>query len=205
MSPLRSASVLLFDLGGVLIDNVTFEALPALLPAPMARTAMQKRWLNSPAVQRFERGEIEPGEFAERFVNEWALGISPAEFLEAFAAWPRGMYPGAAETLGRLRRRHTIALLSNCNVVHWARMQPVLAHADHAFSSHECGLVKPDPAIFHHVVATLGCAAQDVTFFDDSAANVSAARELGMQARHTVGFDALKQAVFELGLRDTAR
>ena len=122
--------VLLFDLGGVLIDNVTFEELPCLLPAPMERAALQDRWLHSPAVQRYERGEIDADQFATDFISEWSLSLSPAQFIETFAAWPRGFFPGAVELLADLRKRHTIAFLSNCNAIHWERLAHVLDHAD---------------------------------------------------------------------------
>ena len=192
--------VLLFDLGGVLIDNVTFEELPLLLSAPMERAALQDRWLHSPAVQYYERGEIDADTFAADFVDEWALSSSPAQFLEAFATWPRGFFPGAVELLADLRKRHTIAFLSNCNAIHWERLAHVLDHADHAFSSHEVRAVKPEPAIFRHVAETLGCASEEITFFDDSATNARAAIAAGMRAYHTMGFDALRRTIESLRL-----
>ena len=51
---------------------------------------------------------------------------------------------------------------------------------EHRFVSARLGLVKPDPAIFEHVLSVLETAPGDVTFVDDRRANVDAATGLGM-------------------------
>jgi hypothetical protein len=66
-------SLLLFDLGGVLIESCIFERLNSGLPEPLERIAIKERWLLSPSVRRFESGETEPMEFAEHFIAEWGL------------------------------------------------------------------------------------------------------------------------------------
>lgn len=192
--------VLLFDLGGVLIENTAFADLPTLLSEPITAASLADRWLDSRAVQAFERGEIEAEEFGARFVDEWGLRISRDEFLARFETWPRGPYDGALEMLVHLRRDYTTACLTNCNALHWRRLQPLLAQLDHAFSSHLMGLVKPDPAIFRRVVDALGCDAADICFFDDSARNVDAARAAGMSAEHVAGFGELSRRLCRLGL-----
>jgi putative hydrolase of the HAD superfamily len=192
--------VLLFDIGGVLVENATFQELARLLPPPVDISALPDRWLDSAAVQRFERGLITEEEFAAGFVDEWALEIEPARFLAAFATWPRGPYPGALALLERLRGRFTIAVLSNCNSLHWRRLADVINHADRAFSSHQLGLVKPDAAIFERVVQALDCAPDRIGFFDDSLRNVNAARAAGLLAHHTVGFEALRDTITAQGL-----
>jgi putative hydrolase of the HAD superfamily len=194
--------VLLFDLGGVLVDNVTFEELPKLLERPEPRPALFDRWLASESVRRFERGEIDQATFGEAFVEEWGLRIAPATFLDAFATWPRSPYPGAVDLLSRLRGRATVAILSNCNALHWERLSGLLAHTDAAFSSHLLGLVKPDQAIFRTVADRLACPPGSICFFDDSATNVRAAQSAGMQAHQTVGLESLAATVRSLGLED---
>lgn len=178
----RLPEILLFDLGGVLVDNVIFEALPALLPTPLEDSEMRRRWLHSPSVQAFERGEIGSDEFGSAFVFEWALTVSPVEFLDNFATWPRGPFPGALELLDRLRPTYRLALLTNCNAVHWDRLEPVRRRVHAAFSSHLLGMVKPDEGVFRHVAEALDAAPTSICFFDDSLANVQAAQVVGMEA-----------------------
>jgi putative hydrolase of the HAD superfamily len=195
----RRPEVLLFDLGGVLVDNVTFDELPALLPEPIEDGELRRRWLFSPAVRAFERGEIAGDAFAAAFVAEWRLGVSPSRFLQIFASWPRGPYPGALELLDRLRDDYRLALLSNCNPVHWERMTGLRERVHSAFSSHLLGVVKPDASSFSRVADALGVAPAAVCFFDDSPPNVEAARAVGMQAHLTRGV-----AEVELALRRLA-
>lgn len=193
-------STLLFDLGGVLVDNTHLEDLPNLVPEPLSAGDLHALWLSSPAVQQFERGQIDGITFSTQFVAEWNLALTPSGFLERVAAWPKGFYPGAADLLTQLRPKHEIAYLSNSNTVHWAGFSTILLHADRAFASHICGLVKPDPAIFKLVISELGRRPDEICFFDDSASNVQAARIAGMDAHLTKGFSELMAKLEVLGL-----
>ncbi len=65
---------------------------------------------------------------------------------------------------------------------------------------HEVGLSKPDPRIFDLTVARLGVTPERVTFFDDSPANVAAARAVGLQAWQVQGVDAVRRRLVEAGL-----
>jgi putative hydrolase of the HAD superfamily len=173
--------LLLFDLGGVLVENVTLERLAALGP-PQEPARLKQRWLASPAVRRFEMGASSPAEFAAEFVAEWRLACAPQSFLAEFAAWPRGFYAGAAELVDELRRRHRVACLSNSNALHWRRFGGFAGHFDVALSSHLLGAVKPDRECFERALAACRVDPAEVVFFDDATANVRAAAELGARA-----------------------
>lgn len=193
-------AVLLFDMGGVLVENAHFEDLPKLVPGPLPEGDIYDQWLNSTSVQRFERGQISADEFSSDFVAEWGLLMAPSAFMERFAAWPKGFYPGAAPLLTRLRRNYQIVYLSNSNEVHWSGFANILQLADAAFASHLCGLVKPDPAIFRLVINELGRDPGEICFFDDALRNIDAARAAGMDAHLTTGFDKLYATIQSLGL-----
>jgi HAD superfamily hydrolase (TIGR01509 family) len=191
----RRPEVLLFDLGGVLVENVMFDELPSLLPERLENEELRRRWLLSPAVQAFERGGITADDFAAAFAAEWRLEVSAAQFLENFASWPRGPYPGALELLDHLRADYRLALLTNCNSVHWDRVGVFRSRVHASFSSHILGVVKPDPAIFREVVGALNVEPGAVSFFDDSLANVEAARAVGMDAHLTRGLREVELAI----------
>lgn len=197
---MKPPSILLFDLGGVMVENATFQELPRLLPQPMEPSVLFDRWLESDALRQFELGRTAPDVFAAAFVAEWKLQLEPHEFLAEFSSWPRGPYPGALEMLDSLRPDFVVGCLSNCNALHWERLDQVVRRFDHGFSSHKLGLGKPDIAIFRRVIDELACAPQDICFFDDSRKNVSAALATGMTAHHTVGFGALIDKMADLGL-----
>jgi 2-haloacid dehalogenase len=54
-------------------------------------------------------------------------------------------------------------------------------------------LVKPDAAIYTRLLERNGLQAGDCLFIDDSAANVAAARAVGMQAVHFTGVQTLRR------------
>ena len=63
-------SVLLFDIGGVLVENTGYDALNAMLPQALSDAAIREKWLRSAAVREFELGRISPSVFARRFIAE---------------------------------------------------------------------------------------------------------------------------------------
>lgn len=101
--------------------------------------------------------------------------------------------PASADLLAALRATDTrLAVLSDApaalaaavRAAPWSRVFGTLVF------SGEVGLAKPDPAVFRRADAELGPA--DVVFFDDTAANVDAAREHGWTAHlWTTPADAL--------------
>jgi HAD superfamily hydrolase (TIGR01509 family) len=192
---MRRPAVLLFDLGGVLVENVGFERLNALLPMSLPLEELKTRWLASTAVRSFEVGACSSDSFASALVEEWQLALSPSAFIEAFASWPKGLYPGAVELLSQLRSRYTLACLSNSNSIHWERFAGFHEQFEIALSSHLLGELKPDVACFARALQECRAEASHVAFFDDSLTNVTAARSLGMQAFHVNGLQEVRCAL----------
>jgi glucose-1-phosphatase len=200
----KAGKVLLFDLGGVLIENNGRAALTALLPAPMEAAEIWLRWLESPSVRRFERGLMSPDDFGSAFTQEWQIRLDPAAFISEFATWPVGLYEGAAALLQGLKGRHHLACLSNTNAVHWQRFTELHGLLDSCFLSHEMGHVKPDREAFEYSLQKLGTRPQDVYFFDDLKPNVEAARETGMNAFQVGHFDDIEPILRAHGLYEGA-
>jgi len=193
-----SRAELLFDLGGVLLENDCFNALNALLPEKLAEDALKQLWLNSGAMQDFDSGHISVSEFAQRIVSEWQLRINPAEFIAVFYSWPRGFYPGAITMLGRLRESYRVSCLSNSNEVHWEKFNSFNGIFDIALSSHHLGVTKPAREIFIKALDILGSPPEQVIFFDDSLPNVTTARGIGIQAHHVQNFYELSVTLKQL-------
>jgi putative hydrolase of the HAD superfamily len=199
VAPKPDPRILLFDLGGVVVESaglaVLHERLPQLEPAQI-----QARWLASEAVNRFERGLITPDEFARAFLAEWPLQVEPTAFLREFASWVRGFLPGAARLLAHLRLRHTVACLSNTNAVHWAVLDDVRDAFDVCIVSHLIGHMKPERAAYDQALRRRGAAPPRGCFLDDLAHNVAAARELGLQAHQVRGVAQTEAALRGLGI-----
>ncbi len=199
--PADEREVLLFDLGGVLVDFRGFEALNEVRADPLDTSEIRSRWLACEAVTEFECGRIEAVDFAQRFVDEWELDWSPASFLEAFASWVSPFSAEVTELLSALAPHYTLACLSNCNTIHWKRLgAEVHQHFDAAFLSFEMGLAKPNPQIFARALEHLDVPPERVYFFDDSEENLRAASEHGICAELVRGVTQLRTRLRELGM-----
>lgn len=200
MSATTGLSVVLFDLGGVLLKlrepRLTF-GLAADDPD------FHARWLASPSVRAYERGEMSATDFGERMARELLLPVDGAEFLRRFDNWIDGIYPGTNELLDRLPRRYQRAVLSNMNKLHWqyvAADAAFVERIDRFFLSYELGMTKPDPEIFKHVCASLQCTPAQVLFLDDNPANVRAGAAAGLHSVLARGLDEVEATLLEAGV-----
>jgi glucose-1-phosphatase len=188
--------VVLFDLGGVLIE---FGGV-----APMKELAgiesddeLWRRWLTCRWVRSFERGECSAEDFAAGVVDDWALSVPPEAFLEAFREWPRGPLPGADALVQSVQRVVPAACLSNTNALHWQNFSrwPILDAFDFRFLSFELGMLKPDRDVFERVAQLLPAPPERVLFLDDNALNVEAAAAVGYTAVRVNGVAEAEQAL----------
>jgi len=191
--------VLLFDLGGVLVQSEGLACLKRLA-SPKEQHQVADRWHGSRAVRRFETGKISPEEFASTFVEEWGLSMAPGKFLDLFASWVSGFFPGAEALVAQLRDEHRVAYLSNTNAVHVARLPQLASLFDCGFASYISGHMKPSPEAYHDALSALGVSPASVYFFDDLSANVLAARASGMHATQVRGVAEVEAALREHGL-----
>jgi HAD superfamily hydrolase (TIGR01509 family) len=201
MTERNNIRVLLFDVGGVLVQLSGVEVMLGWLGHRISTDELWRRWLQSEPVRRFETGQIDANEFAIAVIAEFDLPVEPLQFLETFTLWPTGLYPGALEMLARIPSSYQRAVLSNSNALHWPRVETEMklgAAFDSHFVSHLTGRIKPDAAAFEHVVESLGCSPASVLFFDDNLLNVDAAKRLGMQAVRVQGVDETKRVLVEL-------
>jgi glucose-1-phosphatase len=197
---MNRSSLLLFDLGGVLIENTGFDALNRMLPCALDIVVLKHQWLESSAVRRFELGKSSPTTFACEFISEWNLAISPDKFLTEFISWPKGFYPQAQDLIRTLRRKYRVGCLSNSNTLHWEKFGGFENEFDFALSSHFLGAIKPDRKAFSRALQKCNAVPHEVYFFDDSLANIHAAKRVGLRAFHTDGFDELQNVLQNQGL-----
>ena len=113
LDAVKPPALLLFDLGGVLLESSAHDELRRLAGCDFDIAEYRERWLTSPAVRRFESGDCSPREFAAAFMAEWRISLPPDEFLKQFTDWARGLYPVALELLAVLRKNFRTACHSN--------------------------------------------------------------------------------------------
>jgi len=204
----NSVSVLLFDVGGVLVQLSGVETMLGWLGGTVSTEELWRRWLHSKPVREFETGRIGADEFAARVISEFHLPVAPQQFIASFTDWPTTLYPGTLEMLEQIPSSYRRALLSNSNALHWTRVTIDLklgAAFGHHFVSHLTGRIKPDADAFEQVVESLDCRPEQVLFLDDNMLNIDAAKRFGMQAVRVQGTDECKRALLQFGIMPSFR
>lgn len=177
--------VILCDLGGVLIDLNWLECARGLFGSRLDAEELRCRWLKLSSAREYEAGRIDFTQFFQRFVAETGSTTDFNAFTNEFARIIGPVKPGCIEILHEIRQSAELAMLSNTNPVHVQMLRQscdIFAPFQHLFFSYEMGMVKPDQEIYHAVCTSLKRSADNVFFFDDSSANVTAARECGLNA-----------------------
>ena len=198
----KKPELLLFDLGGVLIE-VDTAALHEIGGKHKTDVELWETWLTCAAVQQYESGKITDDEFAAGVLTAFGSAMPHSEFLKSFAAWPLGFYAGATDLLQSLRANFRLAYLSNSNPLHYPRFQNewnLNSYFDYHFASYKMGLVKPHAEIFQAVLSAVPHAPGEIFFVDDNRLNVEMARSLGMRAEIVRGLPELQSVLSAAGL-----
>ena len=190
IDPMSDKPVLLLDLGGVLAD----------LGDPVSAMGLRlefddfwKIWTSSPSVRDLETGIIDEAAFIPRVAAELGAADDPL-FGERLHRWRLRLYPDTEEFLRGAAANWRLALLSNTNAIHWQQVTEgtdVFDLFDALFLSYETGQYKPSSDAYEQVIDHYSCAAGEIRFFDDSAANIDSARSAGLDAHLTNGVPRL--------------
>src|SRR5262245_27834572 len=182
-------SALLFDLGNVVI-RIDFDRVFARWAALAGCDAalLREKFSHDEPYQRHERGEIDTAAYFASLRDSLGVDLDDAGLLDGWNAVFVEEMPGMSALLARIVPRIPLYAFTNTNRAHAAhcarQFAPVLGHFRKVFASCEMGLRKPEPAAFAHIVNELGAPAGCILFFDDSLANVEAARACGLQGVH---------------------
>lgn len=197
----------IFDLGGVLIDwdpRYLYRDLFAGDEAAMERFLAE---ICSPDWNReLDRGRA----FVEAVAELGARHPDQRAMIDAYhARWLEmvaGPMPATVRVLEELDARGVpLFALTNWSAETFAlvRRDPVFAFLDRfraIFVSGELRLVKPEPDIFHHAIASTGGPPAACLFIDDVEANVAAAAALGLQTHRFTDAASLRADLVRRGL-----
>jgi putative hydrolase of the HAD superfamily len=199
----RTIKVILFDLGGVLVELGENPVPPDWLPNDTKFNLSE--WFSSETARSFEKGLVSPRQFAEALKRDLKIEASPESIILHFTHWPRGVFAGVHELLGRIYNNHRLAVLSNTNSLHWPRITGVFNisnYFEYMFSSHLLHMAKPEPEIFEYVISKLNVDPGKILFLDDNPKNVSVSNKLGMRGFHTMGIQQVQKVLSEVGIID---
>jgi 2-haloacid dehalogenase len=186
-----------FDLGGVLIDWDPRYLYRKLL----ADEAAVEEFLATVCTPEWnaeqDRGRPFAEGVAELVERHPAHAAAIAAYAERWEEMLGGEIRGTVELLAELRAAGTpLYALTNWSAETFAIARErfgFLSWFDGVLVSGEERIIKPDPAIFRLLLERFGLAPEATFYIDDSAANVEAARRLGLDAVRFTGPGQLRR------------
>jgi putative hydrolase of the HAD superfamily len=197
---IEDKKLLIFDLGGVLIDlhiDRSFAALVELGIPPSILT--ERNCLINSYMMQFDRGDISRDEMFAYIASQLPacsremLGAGITERMQEIWNMMLGDYaPYKFHRIQELRSRgYRVVMLSNTNEGHWdeierkfeaAMGEPLQNYFDAFYLSYRMRRRKPEHGIFTELLEQEGVLPGECIFFDDSAENCEAARCVGIEA-----------------------
>ena len=198
-------SVVVFDLGGVLIDWDPRHLYRKLFRGD--EPAME-HFLANVCTHEWNRCQDAGRSFAEGARLLKLQHPQHAELIDAYGVrfdeMMAGPIVGVVEILAELRERGTpLYLLSNFSA---ETFSPALERFDFLRWFHgtvisgEVGVIKPDPRIYEIMLARFAIDPHRAVYIDDVAANAEAARPFGIHGIHFTTPDALREELVQLAL-----
>jgi len=176
-----SSPILVFDLGGVLLPFNRQRRVVAMADALGLARADVLRFLTSGVAEQLDRGACDLTASAARMTALAGRPVTPALAKELWLSVFETPNLALWELVARLRAHtRTYALSDNPSFV--SEVFPRQDAFDRVFWSAELGMTKPASEVFAKISCETKTAPADITFTDDSAVNVEAARACGWDA-----------------------
>jgi glucose-1-phosphatase len=206
----ESVDVLLFDLGGVVID-IDFRRGFANWAHSADRDVEEiaTRFSVDAAYEEHERGRLPIHEYLENLRRTLGLALTDDELLAGWNDIWIGVNADIGPLLSLVSDVFPLCAFTNSNPTHQAvwsqRFAELLGIFTSTFVSSEIGHRKPERAAFERVASMIGVPPMSILFFDDGLENVAGARDAGMQAVHVTSPDSVRIALARLDATERGR
>ena len=175
-----------FDVGGVLLEWNPSAVIARLHPDPVIQGKVRKYMFEHADWHEFDRGTLSYDDAIEHFAKQ--TGLRTEDTRELIHATRESLTPIA----GTVRLVEDLAaagihlyLLSNMPASTYdylVRRYQFFSHFRHLVISGQLLIIKPEPAIYKHLVEKTGIIPAESVFIDDVLKNIVAARECGLHA-----------------------
>jgi HAD superfamily hydrolase (TIGR01509 family) len=184
--------VIIFDLGGVVIDldyEATIRAFQGLGSENFQTLYSQA--LQSDLFDRYETGQISSLHFINKLKELLPQQLTPNQIVAAWNAMIQEFQPEKLRFLEEIKKTHTTALLSNTNDLHIDFVRRKLSKVSekslenyfhYTFLSHEIQIRKPNEHVFQFACQKMNISPEKVLFIDDSIQHVEGAKKAGLNA-----------------------
>ena len=202
---------LFIDIGRVLVDFNYERALSEI--SNINQVSVQKlrqRLAGHPDIRRFEMGHLNSFEFFQHVAPVLEINITLEKFKKIWEQIFVFDKTSSIELLSedlfhQLKQNFQLVSLSNTNEMHFEcliKFHPLIQKFDNHILSYEVGFLKPEPAIYHKALETVGRPASETFFIDDLVENVESARSVGIESTVFVGETELRKELSVRGILD---
>jgi len=175
-----------FDVGGVLLQWNPSAVVAQLYPDPAVQAVLRSQIFEHADWHEFDRGTYDEPAAADHFAR--LSGRTSQETLALMRAARESLVPieGTIKLVEDLAAAGVhLYLLSNMPASTYDYLSgrfKFFGHFRHLVISGQILLIKPEPAIYQHLVEKTGIIPSESVFIDDVAKNIVAARECGLHA-----------------------
>jgi HAD superfamily hydrolase (TIGR01509 family) len=175
-----------FDVGGVLLEWNPASTIAELYPDQATQAVIRQQMFDHADWHEFDRGTLSFEAAIQHFAKQ--TGRSPDETRALIIATRKSLRPiaGTVQLVEKLAAAGVhLYLLSNMPVStfeYLVQHHKFFAHFKRLVISGAILLVKPEPAIYKHLVEQTGIVPAESVFIDDLLKNVIAAQECGFHA-----------------------
>lgn len=195
----RPVRNVIFDLGGVVLDWNPDRIVSRFQPVPELRASLKAALFGHADWRLFDRGTLTESELIDRLQSR--VGGTREELAAILDGVRESLVekPDTVELIRSLQEQGTpLYCLSNMPATVYTHLRERHNFWD-AFSgiviSGEVRMMKPEPEVFMHLLATFNLRPEESVFIDDLPANIESARQVGL---HTVWFKDAAQCRREL-------
>lgn len=191
MQPIKN---IIFDLGGVLLDidfKRTFKAFDELgIPNFEDLYSQHKA---APFFSDFEKGKVTVDVFFDKVREICGCPLTNDQVRDAWNALLISFPTERMAWFDSIRKKYRVFLFSNTNAIHydWFVKNFRKTRGENfddcfvkAYYSHRMGLRKPDHDSYRFIINEQKLDAAETLFIDDTEANITAAKEVGLQGVH---------------------
>jgi HAD superfamily hydrolase (TIGR01509 family) len=175
-----------FDVGQVLLEWNPAAVIAKLHPDPAAQAVIRQQMFEHADWHEFDRGGLSYDAAIEHFARTTGRSTEETRALIDATRESLAPIPGTIRLVEDLARAGVhLYLLSNMPAStfdYLVQRHTFFAHFKYLVISGQILLIKPDPAIFEHLVAKTGIVPAESVFIDDMPKNVGAARACGFAA-----------------------
>lgn len=190
--------VILFDLGGVLIESINPKHLYNALNSKIDFKEFFNYWNNDKSVYDAHQGLISDVEHIQKLLKFSNSDKDVNEFLQIYENLDKKIYKRNYELVNIVKDKgYKIGILSNLREMDYNRVKKVIDVSifDYIFLSYEMKELKPNKSIYTKVIEKCKVNAENIYFFDDNINNVQGAIKCGINGIKSKGLELERKLI----------